>query len=86
MANLSVRGLEPATLAELKSRAQKENASVNTLVLRLIDHGLGRRPAKPVRRRHDDLDSLAGNWREDEAAQFERATTPFTEVDPQLWK
>lgn len=86
MANLSVRGVEPATLAELKTRARKEKASVNALVLRLIELGLGRPSSKPGRRRYDDLDGLAGSWRKDEAARFDRATAPFEEIDPSLWK
>ena len=48
MANLSIRGLDATALAELKSRAAKEDASVNTLVLRLIEQGLGHRRAKPA--------------------------------------
>ncbi|HMO44487.1 MAG TPA: hypothetical protein PKB14_00485 [Rubrivivax sp.] len=86
MANLSIRGLDAKALAELKSRAAKEDASVNTLVLRLIEQGLGHRRAKPALRRHDDLDALAGSWRKGDAAEFERATAPFGEVDTRLWK
>lgn len=86
MANLSVRGLGETAFAELKVRAEKEGASVNALVLRLIEQGLGLQRAKPVRRRHDDLEALAGSWRKEHAAAFERATAPFDEVDRQIWK
>ncbi len=86
MANLSIRGLDAKALTELKRRAAKEDASVNTLVLRLIEQGLGHQRAKPALRRHDDLDALAGTWRKAEAGAFERATAPFEEVDPKLWK
>ena len=86
MANLSIRGLNDKALAELKKRAAKEDASVNTLVLRLIEQGLGHRRFKPPLPRHDDLDALAGSWRNTEAAAFERATAPFSEVDAKLWK
>jgi len=86
MANLSIRGLEEKALVELKRRASKEDASVNTLVLRLIEQGLGHQRAKPALRRHDDLDALAGSWRKNEGAAFERATAPFAEVDAALWK
>ena len=86
MTNLSIRGLDTKALAELKARAAKENASVNTLVLHLIEQGLGHRRAKPALHRHDDLDALAGSWRKEEAVAFERATAPFGEIDPQLWK
>lgn len=86
MTNLSIRGLDAKALADLKSRAAKEDASVNSLVVRLIEQGLGHRRPKPVLRRHDDLDALAGIWNKKEGVDFERVTTPFGEVDPQLWK
>ena len=86
MANLSIRGLDDKALAELKQRAVKEKASVNQLVVRLIEQGLGRRRAKPALHRHDDLDALAGRWRKNEADGFERAAAPFSEVDAALWK
>ena len=86
MTNLSIRGLDERALAALKKRAAKEDASVNTLVLRLIEHGLGLRRAKPALTRHDDLDALAGSWRKNDATEFERATAPFRKVDTQLWK
>ena len=86
MTNLSIRGLDAKALAELKARAAREDASVNSLVLGLIQQGLGHRRAKPVLRRHEDLDALAGSWKTEEGIDFERAAAPFGEVDPQLWK
>ena len=86
MTNLSVRGLDEKALAALKRRAAKEDASVNTLVVKLIEQGLGLRRAKPTLTRHDDLDALAGTWRKQDASEFERATLPFAEVDAALWK
>ena len=86
MANLSIRGLDAKALAELKARAAKEDASVNTLVLRLIAQGLGHQRVKPALRRHDDLDALAGSWSQSEGVAFEPDTAPFDKVDPELWK
>ena len=86
MTNLSVRGLDDHALAALKRRAAQEEASVNTLVVRLIEQGLGLRRAKPALTRHDDLDALAGSWGSKDASDFERATAPFKKVDAALWK
>jgi plasmid stability protein len=86
MANLSIRGLDDKALAALKKRAAKEEASVNALVLRLIEQGIGLRRTKSAVQRYDDLDALAGSWRKNDAAEFERATAPFREVDAKLWK
>ncbi|MCD6672365.1 MAG: hypothetical protein LT106_05870 [Burkholderiaceae bacterium] len=86
MSNLSVRGVDPETLASLKARARRERISVNALILRLIDQGLGKIQRKSLAHRHDDLDDLAGVWSEEEAAEFEAATAPFSEVEPELWR
>lgn len=86
MANLSIRGLDDKALAALKRRAAREDASVNTLVVRLIEQGLSLNRAKKTLTRHDDLDALAGTWRKQDASAFERATAPFAKVDADLWK
>lgn len=86
MSNLSIRGLDQAALAALKSIARQQGASVNALVLRLIDQGLGRVPSKPVCQRFDDLDALAGAWSEAEAVEFAANTERFDKVEPDLWK
>jgi len=87
MSNLSLRGLDPDTVLELKALARKENASVNTLVLRLIRQGLGHGELpRPQRRSYDDLDALAGSWSDDDAAIFHDATAAFSKVDTSLWK
>ena len=86
MSNLSVRGMDPATLSRLKAMAQREGASVNSLLLRLIDQCVGRAPGKPAARRHDDLDDLAGAWSAEDAAAFDEATAAFEAIDPELWK
>lgn len=86
MSNLSIRGLDERALTALKSRAIREDASVNTLVLRLIEQGLGLQRSKPARVRHDDLDALAGSWRPEDGVMFEQTTAPFGEIDTALWK
>ena len=85
MTNLSIRGLDDKAVAALKRRAAKEDASVNMLVLRFIEQGLGLRRAKPALTRHDDLDALAGTWRKQDAHELERATALFAKVDAALW-
>jgi len=86
MSTISVRGLNPQSLAALKARATQEDASVNQLVLRLIDQGLGLSATRSTLTRHDDLDALAGTWRKTDAAAFEQATAAFQAVDAALWK
>lgn len=85
MTHLSIRGLDEQAMAELKRRAADQGASVNTLVLQLIDRALGRSPTRSSTRRHADLDALAGCWTEREAADFDRATAAFRDIEPGLW-
>lgn len=86
MNNLSIRGLDDRSMAELKRRAAQDDASLNTMVLRLIEQGLGVRSTKPALRRHTDLDALVGSWSKAEFTAFEQATAAFNEVDAGLWK
>jgi plasmid stability protein len=86
MNNLSIRGLDDEALAKLKKLATTEEASVNALVLRFIEQGLGHKRAKVTPQRHTDLDELAGTWTRQEGKEFERLTAPFGKVDADLWK
>lgn len=86
MSNISVRGLEEETFAALKGFARKEGLSVNALVVRMIEQGVGKQPGKTMKHRYDDLDVLAGAWSADEAAELEAATAGFRQIEPALWK
>lgn len=83
MASMSIRGLDDQALARLKSQAEQEGSSLNSLVLRLLQ-GTDRQPS--ALRKFDDLDALAGTWSKQEAQAFERNTAAFSEVDATLWK
>ena len=96
MSNISIRGIDPANFSALKTMAAQEHSSVNALLLRLIDQGLGDKQVKPrqvkptqgkpTQRRCDDLDALVGAWSATDAAEFAAATAAFEAVDPGLWK
>ena len=85
MAGMSIRGLDDRVLARLKSQAEQEGSSLNSLVLRLLQGaGSDRRPG--ALQKFDDLDTLAGTWSKQEALAFEPNTAAFAEVDAALWK
>lgn len=85
MTTMSIRGLDPKVLAALKRQAQAEGSSLNALVLRLLQ-GDPRHKSASAAQTFDDLDALAGTWSAKDSREFERATRPFSEVDPALWK
>ncbi|OFZ67913.1 MAG: hypothetical protein A2V79_02325 [Betaproteobacteria bacterium RBG_16_56_24] len=85
MATMSIRGLDEKALIRLKSQAEQEGSSLNSLVLRLLQD-TGAPVQLNVLKKFDDLDTLAGTWSAKEAQAFERNTAAFAEVDAALWK
>jgi hypothetical protein len=79
MANVLLRGLDPATLARLRADARRRGISVNRLIVETLQrqHAAGET--------YHDLDTLAGRWSKSEAAAFDAGVAPFSEIDRALW-
>ena len=82
--NFNLRGVKSEVMVTLKQAAEKQNISVNSLILTLIEGGIGyshtvKRPT------HHDLDKLSGTWSASEAQEFEKNTTDFEKIDEDLW-
>lgn len=84
MGMYTLRGLSPEVAARLKDEAQRRGVSVNRLLQALVQEGLG--IDRPRRRRHLDLDPLAGTWTRKDEAEFVQATEAFERVDEELWR
>ena len=84
MATMSIRGLDDQALSRLKSQAEQEGSSLNSLVLRLLQ-GTGASTQSGTLKKFADLNALAGTWSDEEAQAFERNTAAFAEVDAALW-
>ena len=80
MPNLSLRGVDAATLARIQSSARRRKISVNRLIIDTLRQQYG-----AIEQTYDDLDALAGTWSKSEGAAFDAATAPFAEVDTGLW-
>lgn len=80
--NFNLRGLSPEIMLILKQKAKKEHISVNTLVLKILEQGLG-----CSRKRHvyHDLDHLAGTWSAEDVKEFNENTQAFEQIDKELW-
>jgi hypothetical protein len=85
MTTMSIRGLDDRLLTQLKAQASQQGSSLNSLVLRLLQ-GSDKAAPNPALQKFDDLDALAGTWSPDDAAQFERNTAAFAELDAALWQ
>ena len=84
MANVSLRGLDNHMKNLLKAEAAKNGISVNGLILRYINKGIGLDPVS--RSKHSDLDSLAGTWSDSENDEFMAAIRDFERIDEDMWK
>jgi hypothetical protein len=79
MANVLLRGLDPATLSRLRADARRRGISVNRLIVETLQR------ERASDETYDDLDTLAGRWSKSEAARFDAAVAPFSEIDSGLW-
>jgi len=85
MKNLSLRGIDENLSVHLKKLSQKEGASLNKTVLRLLEDSVGARRKKRFNIYHD-LDDLAGTWSNREEKEFNDKIQLFEQIDKDLWK
>lgn len=83
--NFNLRGLPPELLLALKQEAENQRISVNSLILKMIEQGIGH-AHEYIRPKYRDLDKLAGTWSENDAHEFSSASAPFEAIDEDLWK
>ena len=82
--NHNLTRIDEQIAGALKARARKEDASDNTVMLRILKESLGLEKKKRSVL-YDDLDHLAGTWSDQDTAEFERATAAFEAVDTDMW-
>ena len=82
--NFNLRGIKPEAMAFLKKEAKASNVSVNFLILKLIDQGVGH-ATKGKRKKIHDLDNLANTWSEKDAQMFDQNIQLFESIDKELW-
>ena len=82
--NFNLRGITSDIMATLKKEAERKNTSVNFLIIKFIESGIGHTSIikKPT---YHDLDKLAGTWTAKEAKAFEKNTKDFEKIDEDLW-
>lgn len=82
--NFNLRGISPQVMVALKREAEKQNTSVNVLILQLVEKGIGysHEIKRPV---FHDLDKLAGTWTAKDAKDFEKNTRDFEKIDKDIW-
>ena len=81
---LTIRGIEPNLDKTIKNMASKDNLSVNLWVIKTLKQATGT-DKKPLFRKYDDLDRLAGGWNRKETVAFLKKIKIFRGIDEQLW-
>ena len=82
--NFNLRKIAPEVMLLLKKEAVKQKISINSLLLKIIDQGLG--IAHPVKKViFHDLDHLAGTWSSKEKKEFDANIKSFENIDEELW-
>lgn len=81
--NFNLRGVSGEAMESLKREAERLHISVNTLMLQIIEKGVG---VRSERRSYHELDHLAGTWSAKEMKLFEENTQIFEQIDEELWK
>ena len=83
-ANFNLRGVNLKVMDMLRQEAERQDTSVNTVILKCIEQGVGysHKIDKPT---YHDLDDLAGTWNKEDARIFEENTKFFEKIDKDLW-
>ena len=83
MKQLTLRDIPEDVESEIRRIARERGKSINKTVGDLLREALGMEDSTERKR---DLSDFSGTWDEEEAAEFEKATEVFEEVDEELWK
>jgi len=84
--SISIEDIDEVTAQWIYQEAEQRGMSVEMFVLQLIQKGISleRQEAQP--QAYHDLDSLAGTWTEEQAAEFLKTIIDFEQIDEKLWQ
>ena len=83
---ITIHHLDDASAEWIEEQASQRGIEKEEIVLQLIHRGIGLELKKEQLPVYHDLDALAGTWSEEDAAEFDRATASFRQVDEELWR
>ncbi len=85
MKTLTIRGIDDRVSKELKKRAKKQDTSVNQTVIQILKKTLGLEK-NTIFKEYDDLNKLAGTWKNKELKNFNNDIKDFDKIDRDIWK
>lgn len=83
---ITVRGLEPQLLAEVRRLSRSKGVSMNKAALSILKQGAG--IAEPLETKciGKAVNRFVGSWTKTEARQFSKSIRSLEQVDEELWK
>lgn len=86
MGSISIRSVDEQLATRLKQQARVSKKSVNQLVLEILKRHVGLEKEKRFTKEYDDLDTLFGQWSEDDFRQIQGKIDNERRIDEELWK
>jgi hypothetical protein len=81
--HLTVRAVPPPLAKALERERRRSGKSLNQTVIDALARGLG---VSTADRQPNGLEVFAGTWSKADLTRFEKATTVFERVDPEVWR
>lgn len=78
--------LDSVTRTWIQDEARRTGSSLETVIARLIQHGIVAERQAARTHTYHDLDALAGTWSVEEARAFHTAMSAFSQIEPALWQ
>ena len=86
MKAITLRGLKPLVMENLKKESKNSGKSVNQYVLDIIHKELGMIKKKKYTLEHNDLDDLFGKWTKKEFDNIQNKIDSERIIDRKLWE
>lgn len=83
---LTITNLNHSATRWIENESQRTGVAIEDILRKLIYRGLELENKQAKQQRFHDLDSLAGTWSSEEAAEFAQAIEPLDQIDPTLWQ
>lgn len=84
MKSITIHKIDDDLEEQLSKLATEEGVSLNHLIKRLLRERFGLDDHKVDHR--SDFEEFCGQWSDEDAAEFEAATSDFSQIDSEVWK
>lgn len=80
---ITISNFDESIARWLAAESAKRGVGADEIVLHLIRKQIAAESGSPT---FHELDELFGTWNEQDAAEFERATSDFARIDEKIWR